>query len=160
MFGGYNIDMKKIFLSLLSPIILFSCTSSKTNNISHLPGTTYGKWEISDSEFYNKESEDYFVLIYSRYCVGCEYLSPYVKDYLDKIETNNLKKVYTFDVSDNEDLLFTQDQDQVINQVGNTNVYETLFYITPSMYEVKDNKLSRVIIDYNTIKDYLEGGAL
>lgn len=141
-----------LILSSLSILFLCSCNQTAAINPSK---KELGKWEVSDAEFYTKETCDYNVIVTSTMCSGCEYLAEYIASYQNVMVEKNLVLTYTFDVTNNTRLQFIKDDALVVSQKGNVDVYDTYFYVTPSLYKIKNNKLDRVIIDYNEIRSFL-----
>lgn len=147
--------MRKYLVLLLLIISLFSISSCKNN-------FTYDEMDKVTYENLLSLPGKYIVVAYQANCPNCEKLLTSVYDYYKFTEKNSsAMKIYAINVNlkINKDMLLKSDDEYPSGMIGTTNYEKVKVKTTPSIMVITNQKLSKVISDYNTERPVTEGKA-
>ena len=168
--------MKKILILLLVALAITGCGKNTPDSYEDTENRQYSayydQFGITDlkNEFYSKPEETYAIYMYGTGCHYCEYCKGAVLDYLDDLKSEKDKKLdnmYIFEREKDTEFRFyfkekpdtfwfNRDKELYIEKmIGATEITETYFFGTPSLYVIKNHKLSNVLVGDKDVGSYL-----
>ena len=169
--------MKKFLILLLTALAITGCGKNDvpdsfedTENRQY--SEYYDEFGITNlkDEFYSKTEETYAIYLYGTGCHYCDYCKGSVLDYLDDLREDkkkSLDNLYIFEREKDtgfrfyfkekpDTFWFNRDKELYIEKmIGATEISETYFFGTPSLYIIKNHKLSNVLVGDKDVGSYL-----
>ena len=166
--------MKRFLILLLTALTLTGCghnvSYEDTKNRQY--SDYYDEFGINklQDEFYSKDENAYGIYMYGIGCKYCDYCKGAVLDYLDILRlgiNKKLENLYIFEREKEpkfrdifkpkpEDFLYNRDKELYIEKMlGASTISETYFFGTPSLYIIKNHKLTDVLVGDQNVGSYL-----
>ncbi len=143
-------QFKRLFMALLCLVVLFSVY--KVSNII-LNNGTFNNYDdythLNSKDFFKQEDENYYVYAYYPNCGACNSIKKDVFEYAN----NGPIQLYLFDVKGKTYSFMYKEG----SSVGADDFYDLRIYSTPTLLEIKNNKVTKQITGADSVLEFLRG---